>query len=89
MTKSHLPGNRFSFLPQFVAHQFQSSITQISINLDYSFFQLRLFEEHLKEKCKNTVESAISDEIKKKLQGGHIAAKIKFPVFSLSFPCVR
>ena len=22
-------------------------------------------------------------------QGGHIPAKIKFPVFSLSFPCVR
>ena len=22
-------------------------------------------------------------------QGGHITAKIKFPVFSLSFPCAR
>ena len=23
------------------------------------------------------------------IQGGHIPAKIKFPVFSLSFPCAR
>ena len=27
-------------------------------------------------------------EIKMPLQGGHILAKMKFPVFSLSFPCV-
>ena len=33
--------------------------------------------------------ASLREWIRNLLQGGHIPAKIKFPVFSLSFPCAR
>ena len=63
-----------SFFPRNNRHQFKT---------EYIELKSAAFLYSQKKEMRSNGDPA------KLFQGGHIPAKIKFPVFSLSFPCAR